>query len=177
MSSNRASERPMRVLFVCLGNIVRSPLAEALFRHEAQRRGVAHKYEVDSAGIGSWHVGEPPDPRMRRVAQRHGLEYDHRARQFHPHDFDRFDLIVAMDRDNWTHLMALAAGRPEAQRKIRLLREFDPQSDGDLDVPDPYYDDLEAFEAVYQIIARSVRGLLDALEAQNGATPPSEATA
>ncbi len=157
-------QRPLRLLFVCLGNIVRSPLAEALFRHYAQQRGVAHKYEVDSAGTGGWHVGEGPDPRMVQVAARHGLHYDHRARQFHPRDFDRFDLILVMDEDNWAHLMALAAARPAYHRKIRFLREFDPQGGPRAEVPDPYYGGLEGFEQVYQVLARSVQGLLDALE-------------
>ncbi len=158
------SRRPLRVLFVCLGNIVRSPLAEALFRHYVQQRGLTHKYTADSAGTGAWHVGEGPDPRMLRVAARHGIRYDHRARQFHPRDFETFDLILVMDHDNWAHLMALAAGRPEFHRKIRFLREFDPQGGPRAEVPDPYYGGMEGFERVYEVIDRSVRGLLDALE-------------
>ena len=158
------TERPFRVLFVCLGNIVRSPLAEALFRHYVRQRGLEGKYEADSAGTGGWHVGEGPDPRMVRVAARHGLHYNHRARQFHPRDFERFDLILVMDYDNWAHLMALAGGNPAYQRKIRFLREFDPQGGPQAEVPDPYYGGPEGFERVYEVIDRSVQGLLDALE-------------
>ncbi len=168
-----APSPPRRVLFVCLGNIVRSPLAEALFRHYAQQRGLAQRYEADSAGTGGWHVGEGPDPRMVRVAARHGLHYDHRARQFHPRDFERFDLILVMDYDNWAHLMALAGGEPRYQRKIRFLREFDPQGGPRAEVPDPYYGGLEGFERVYAVIDRSVQGLLDALE--QGRVPLDEA--
>ncbi len=158
-------QRPLRILFVCLGNIIRSPLAEALFKKMARERGVAHKYEVDSAGLGPWHVGEPADPRMRRVAARHGVTYDeHRARLFRTTDLDDFDLILVMDRDNWARILGMAAHRPEHRAKIRFLREFDPEGGPEAEVPDPYYDGLEDFERVYRIIERSVAGLLDALE-------------
>ncbi len=160
-------ERPLRILFVCLGNIIRSPLAAALFRKMAQERGVAHKYEVDSAGLGPWHVGEPADPRMRRVAARHGVVYDeHRARLFRKDDLETFDLILVMDRDNWARIMSIASLNPEHRAKIRLLREFDPEGGPNAEVPDPYYNGVEDFERVYRIVERSVAGLLDALEAQ-----------
>lgn len=155
--------QPTRLCFVCLGNIIRSPLAEALFRHHAERRGVAHKYEVDSAGTGSWHVGEPPDPRMRRVAARHGLRYEHRARQLTPGDIDRFDWLFVMDDDNYAHVMAMASLRGQGH-KVRYLREFDPQANGQREVPDPYYGGEDGFEQVYQVIDRAVQGLLEALE-------------
>lgn len=162
-------ERPLRILFVCLGNIIRSPLAEALFKKMAQERGIAHKYEVDSAGLGPWHVGEPADPRMRRVAAQHGLTYDdHRARLFRTTDLDHFDLILVMDRDNWARIMSVASHRPEYRAKIRLLREFDPEGGPNAEVPDPYYDGLEDFERVYRIVERSVAGLLDTLEQGRG---------
>lgn len=154
---------PTRICFVCLGNIIRSPLAEALFRHHAQQRGVAHKYEVDSAGTGAWHIGEPPDPRMRQVAARHGLQYDHRGRQIHPDDFERFDWFFVMDDDNYAHMMALASLRGQGH-KVRYLRAFDPQANGEREVPDPYYGGEDGFEMVYRVIERSVQGLLEALE-------------
>lgn len=156
-----------RLCFVCLGNIVRSPLAENLFLHLAEQEDVAAKYEADSAGTGAWHVGESPDSRMRRVASRHGLVYDGHARQFTSSDLDSFDLILAMDRDNWAHLMSLARSS-EHTAKIRLLRDFDPQGDQYASVPDPYYGGMDGFEKVYGIVERSVRGLLDALEAGEG---------
>ena len=156
-------EKTTKICFVCSGNIVRSPLAEGLFIHTVNEAGVAHRYEVDSAGTGPWHVGERPDRRMRQVAAERGLRYDGRARQFKREDMDRFDLILAMDRDNWAHLKSMAI-TPEHHKKIRMLREFDPQG-GSLDsVPDPYYGGMDGFERTYDMIARSVDNLLRILE-------------
>ncbi len=155
--------KKQRILFVCLGNIVRSPLAENLFRRLTQQAGVGHKYEADSAGTGSWHVGEPPDPRMVRVAAQHGLQYGGRARQFKREDFERFDLIIAMDIDNRAFLFNKAR-TAEEQAKIHLLREFDPEGGPNASVPDPYYGGPDGFETVYQIVERSCKGLLEQLE-------------
>jgi protein-tyrosine phosphatase len=154
----------MKICFVCLGNIVRSPLAEGLFRHLAEERGVGDQYQVDSAGTSSFHVGEEPDPRMRKVARRKGLEYTGRSRQFQPEDFERFDLIIAMDADNRRQLHAMAS-TPEQREKVRLLREYDPQGGGDQGVPDPYYGGMQGFEKVWDIVRRSTENLLDKLEA------------
>ncbi len=155
--------QPIRICFVCLGNIIRSPLAENLFQHLAEQAGVSDHYSVNSAGTGDWHVGEPADARMKRVAARHGLVYDGRARQFTPRDFDRFDLIIAMDPDNREDLLLLKQGA-EKTRKIHLLREYDPQGGPNLPVPDPYYSGPDGFEEVYLVIERSCQGLLDYLE-------------
>lgn len=155
-----------RICFVCLGNIVRSPLAKSLFRSLAVQAGVGEKYQVDSAGTGPWHVGESPDTRMRRVAARHGLSYNGRARQFQLAEFERFDLILAMDRENYNELNLMA--RADNQRKkVHMLREFDPLGDPKSAVPDPYYASLDSFEEVFAIIERSCRGLLEALESGN----------
>jgi protein-tyrosine phosphatase len=154
----------MKICFVCLGNIVRSPLAEGLFRHLAEEQGVGDQYQVDSAGTSSFHVGEEPDPRMRKVARRKGLEYTGRSRQFQPEDFERFDLIIAMDADNRRQLHAMAS-TPEQREKVRLLREYDPQGGGDQGVPDPYYGGMQGFEKVWDIVRRSTENLLDKLEA------------
>jgi protein-tyrosine phosphatase len=153
----------MKICFVCLGNIVRSPLAEGLFIQQAVQAGLADQYVVDSAGTGDWHAGEPPDVRMRRVAARRGLIYDHRARQFRRQDLDTFDLILAMDCENLEDLLDLARS-PGQQAKIHLLREFDPDGGSNVSVPDPYYGGLEDFDGVYITIERSVRGLLAALK-------------
>ncbi len=152
-----------RLLFVCLGNIIRSPLAENLFRFQAEQAGVDGNYSVDSAGTAAWHAGEPPDPRMRKTAESHGVNNGGTARQVREGDFDEFDLVIAMDRSNRRELMEIA-GSAENQAKIRLMREFDPEQD-DPDVPDPYYGGADGFENTYQIVERSVRGLLEALEA------------
>jgi len=151
------------ICFVCLGNIVRSPLAENMFRHLAEQAGVSQRYGIDSAGTGGWHVGEAPDPRMRQVAAKRGFKYDGRARQFHQGDFERFNLIIAMDTENRTSLRRLARNA-EDEAKIHLMREFDPQAGPNAPVPDPYYGGIDGFENVYDIVERSCQGLLDALE-------------
>lgn len=152
-----------RICFVCLGNIVRSPLAANLFLYLADQAGAGHKYDADSAGTGPWHVGEAPDPRMRRVAARHGLSYNGHARQFQRRDLDRFDLILAMDQHNYTELIEIAVS-DEQRQKVHLLREFDPQGYTLAVVPDPYYGGIDGFENTYQVIERSCFGLLQALE-------------
>jgi protein-tyrosine phosphatase len=158
------SEQPRRLLFVCLGNIVRSPLAEHMFRHRARLVGLDGKYQVDSAGTSAWHIGESPDPRMRRVALAHGLAYNGRARQVRAEDFKRFDLILAMDQSNYQDLLRMAR-TPHERAKVRLLRDFEPEGEGaGLAVPDPYYGGPEGFEATYRIVERAVQGLLHALE-------------
>lgn len=156
-------ETSKNILFVCLGNIIRSPLAENLFKQVTEEAGMDSRYSVDSAGTSAWHVGEPPDARMRRTAAEHGLEYRGRARQVEPRDFQRFDLIVAMDHSNQRDLLA-QAGSDEERAKVYLLRSFDPQVSEEEGVPDPYYGGPEGFERTYRIVERSVRGLLDALE-------------
>jgi protein-tyrosine phosphatase len=152
-----------RICFVCLGNIVRSPLAENLFLQIAGEESDVKQFYVDSAGTGAWHIGESPDSRMRRVAACHGLIYDGKARQFQKNDFDRFDLILSMDTHNRTDLMRMAFTQ-EDRNKIHLLREFDPLGGDGVSVPDPYYGGIDGFEEVYQVIERSCRGLLRVLE-------------
>lgn len=155
--------RPTRILFVCLGNIVRSPLAENLFRHLAEESGLDGKYETDSAGTAAYHVGESPDRRMRQVAAARGLEYDGSGRQVAGRDFDEFDLVIAMDTNNYADLISIAP--PAGQTKVRLMREFDPEAQGEQSVPDPYYGGIDGFEHVYDLIERSCRNLLERLEA------------
>jgi len=165
-----AMEEPLsnltRICFVCLGNIVRSPLAENMFRHLADRADVSSRYEVDSAGTSRWHIGERPDARMREVAARHGFQYDGRARQITKEDLEYFDLLIAMDASNKEDLYQLAQNA-EQKRKIRMLREFDPEGKPDAPVPDPYYGGIEGFERVFQVIKRSCQGLLEAIEEGN----------
>jgi protein-tyrosine phosphatase len=127
----------MRILFVCMGNICRSPTAEGVMRRLLEEEGLADRVEIESAGTGGWHVGEPPDERATLAARRRGVTLDGAARQVRPSDFRDFDLVIAMDRSNLRELLALAP-EEDAAEKVRLLREFDPASSGDLDVPDPY---------------------------------------
>ena len=154
---------PTRILFVCLGNIVRSPLAENMFRHLAEEAGVGDRYEVDSAGTASYHVGESPDARMRRVAGQRGLQYTGSARQVTAQDFDRFDLLIAMDSTNRSNLRRLARSASD-EEKIRLMREFDPEGSANANVPDPYYGGIDGFERVYDIVERTCQSLLETLE-------------
>jgi protein-tyrosine phosphatase len=160
---------PTRILFVCLGNIIRSPLAEKLFEHVANEAGVGEKYRVDSAGTANYHVGQAPDERMVRTAARRGFHYTGSGRQFTAADFEDFDLIIPMDLENKADIERLAR-QAEQRPKVHLLREFDPDADGHIAVPDPWYDGPRGFENVYDIIERSVRGLLNALE--RGALKP-----
>jgi protein-tyrosine phosphatase len=153
------------LLFVCLGNICRSPTAEGVMRHVVAEAGMEGEVEIDSAGTGSWHVGSAPDARARSTAKGRGVELTGAARQVRPSDLDDFDVILAMDRANLRDLRALAGGG-EAAGRIRLLREFDPESAGsDLDVPDPYYGGDGGFEEVFDIVEAACRGLLGEIRA------------
>ena len=148
----------MRVLAVCLGNICRSPAAEAAIAEAAAEAGV--DIEVDSAGTGAYHIGEPPDERMRRAGSKAGLSIAGRARQFDRADFDRFDLIVVMDRANLRDVLAQAPD-DEAADRVRLFRSFDPDADPiDLDVPDPYYGGADGFAEVVDLVRRAAAGLV-----------------
>lgn len=120
------AERPLRVLALCLGNICRSPVAEELLRLELKKAGV--QAVVDSAGTGDWHVGRPADPRSREVARRHGLDLGGRARQLSAADFYEQDIILAMDAQNLADAQRMAP--PNAEAKVRLMRDFDPQAPG-----------------------------------------------
>jgi protein-tyrosine phosphatase len=157
----------VRLLFVCMGNICRSPTGEAVMRGVLRREGLDDAVEVDSAGIGSWHVGEPPDARSTAAAQARGIVMEGAARQVTARDFERFDLLLAADESNFAALRALAPDAP-ARDKVKLLRSFDPEAveAGDLEVPDPYYGGPDGFEHVIDVIASASEGLLDALRAE-----------
>ncbi len=155
----------IRLLFVCMGNICRSPTAEGVMRGLLREQGLEDVVEVDSAGTGDWHAGDPPDRRATAAAQARGVLLDGAARQVARRDFDDFDVVLAADRSNLRDLRALAP--PDARAEVRLLREFDPASAGapDLDVPDPYYGGDDGFEQVLDLVEAACRGLLDELRA------------
>ena len=146
------------ILFVCLGNICRSPLAEAVMAHLAAG-AEGPDLHIDSAGTSAWHAGEPADPRTIDVARRHGIAVTSRSRQVGPHDFEQFDLLIAMDADNRRNLLALCP--PAHRQKIRLLREWDPQGAGD--VPDPYFGGDSGFEDSFEMVQRCCQALLTQL--------------
>jgi protein-tyrosine phosphatase len=152
---------PIRILFVCLGNICRSPAAEGVFQHLAAEAGVADRFSLDSAGTGAWHEGQPADLRMRQAAERRGIALRSIARQIEVSDFERFDHIFAMDASNLEDLLGMAPA--EYHDKIRLFRDLDPEGPG-LDVPDPYYGGPAGFDQVLDIVTRTARTLLAKLQ-------------
>jgi protein-tyrosine phosphatase len=163
----------VNVLFLCLGNICRSPLAEGVFMHHVRQAGLTHRLAADSAGTGNWHVGELADPRSRAVARRYGLELTHRARQLALHDFAKFHYVVAMDRSNLHNAQTLllsANGRgvfpQQASSQLVLMRDYDPQATHP-DVPDPYTGTDQDFEKVYHMLHRSTQAFMQHLRAQH----------
>jgi protein-tyrosine phosphatase len=146
------------ILFVCMGNICRSPMAEAMFRHQATLRGVLDEFTIDSAGTGGWHAGSPPDDRMQRTAQRHGIPMKCRARKVRNPDFTSFDLILCMDEENHANLLKMGAP-PD---RLRLMLDFHPHEQC-TEVPDPYYGEHDGFQEVFDLLETSCDRLLDEL--------------
>jgi len=148
------------VLFVCMGNICRSPTAEGVFRYHAEQAGAIERLDIDSAGTHAYHAGEPPDRRARKAAERRGMNLDGiYARRVSGEDFERFDYIIAMDEDN---LSRLRDESPEEHRgKLRLFLEF--ASSDEREVPDPYYGGAAGFERVLDLVEEASRGLLETL--------------
>ena len=155
---------PVRLLFVCLGNICRSPTAEGVMAHLLREEGLEDEIEIDSAGTGGWHIGKAPDTRATGAAEARGVTLEGAARKVDAEDFERFDLLLAMDGENHANLLALAPDH-EAREKVKLLREFDPKAvaTGDLDVPDPYYGATDGFETALDLVTRACSGLLTEL--------------
>jgi protein-tyrosine phosphatase len=161
MGEAREDGRATRVLFVCLGNICRSPTAEGVMRSLVEREGLRDSIQLESAGTGAWHVGSAPDERATAAALARGVELEGRARQVRAEDFEDFDLLLAMDGENLRELRRLAPGE-EQRAKVRLLREFDEASTGaDLDVPDPYYGGAGGFDEVFELVRAACEGLLE----------------
>jgi protein-tyrosine phosphatase len=158
----------VRLSFVCLGNICRSPTAEAVMRHLVAEAALSDRVVIDSAGTGDWHVGETRDKRSLEVGRRRGIPLSGRARHFQEADFARFDYVLAMDRQNHANLLRLAPDA-EARAKVHLLRSFDPAVQrGDDEVPDPYFGGAEGFDRVFDICLDACRGLLAHLRRHHG---------
>lgn len=153
------------ILFVCLGNICRSPAAEGILRSMVDARGMGADFLIDSAGIGGWHVGQLPDGRMRRCGASHGYRFDSRARQFAAADFARFDTIVAMDDDNRRALLRMAASDRD-RRKVVQMAGFLRHHPASRDIPDPYYGEARDFDLVVELLEDACEGLLDEILGQ-----------
>jgi protein-tyrosine phosphatase len=152
----------MRICFVCLGNICRSPTAEGVFRHLVAKAKLQHAIEIDSAGTAAYHAGERPDARSAEAARARDIELVGAARCFEVHDFERFDYVVAMDRSNRADLIALAPDA-SAAAKVALLRDFVEDGPRDADVPDPYYGGPDGFDRVLDICEQGCVALLEHL--------------
>ena len=155
----------VKVCFVCLGNICRSPLAQGVFEALVKEEGLQDRIIISSAGVSAWHVGNPPDGRMQQTARDHGILLNSQARQFQGSDFEQMDLVLAMDHSNLSALKQMST-EPELQDKLFLFRSFDPQHNNDLEVPDPYYGGDKGFETVYQIVDRTCPKVLAHLKEQ-----------
>lgn len=155
------TENPYRIIFVCLGNICRSPTGEGVFQHLVKEKGLHSYFFVDSAGTSAWHAGEPANSKSQATANKYGVHLGSRARQFDASDLETFDLILAMDKENLQNIRQLDT-QGHFQDKIKLMREFDPKP-GDGDIPDPYYGGLDGFDDVYHIVHRSCETILDNL--------------
>lgn len=150
---------PIRVLFVCMGNICRSPTAHGVFRHLVEEAGLAHRIEIDSAGTHAYHLGEPPDDRARKTALSRGIDIgDLRARRAAPEDFQAFDYVLAMDQDNYHSLSRICPAGME--RKLLLFMDYAPEYRV-REVPDPYYGGQRGFDQVLDMVEAAARGLLD----------------
>ena len=154
------------VLFICLGNICRSPAAEGIMKSLVEKEGMSDDFFIDSAAIGSWHIGQLPDSRMRKCGAEHGYRFDSHARQFQKSDFQHFDLIVVMDNENYRAITSMTSSQADKDKVVRIAdylthhREYTT-------VPDPYYGDYSDFELVIELLEDACQGLLDSIKEQN----------
>jgi protein-tyrosine phosphatase len=158
----------VRICFVCLGNICRSPTAEAVMRALVAREQMQDRVAVESAGTGDWHIGHPRDRRSQAVGEARGIPLAGRAQQFTPESFDRYDHVIAMDRSNRDDLLAMARNGAD-RAKVRMLRSFEPGVAADAEVPDPYYGGPRGFDEVFDICEAACAGLLEHLRLEHGA--------
>lgn len=151
-----------KVLFVCLGNICRSPMAEGVFNKLVSERGLDHLFTCDSAGTAGYHIGELPDLRTRKVCEQNDILLQHRGRKINKEDIKEFDLLLAMDQANYFDILHQLNVSEEDKYKVRLLRSFEPNSQSG-EVPDPYYGTMEDFQKVYAMLEKACNALLDDL--------------
>lgn len=175
MKNKPNQDKPIGVLFICLGNICRSPAAEGVFRKLVQDRDLEESFHIDSCGTGSWHVGELPHHLTRKVALEHGIELTHRARKFRgAKEFHEFDYLIAMDKMNYEDVLTFLPGK-EYLNRLYLFRDFEREpvvnsyGKGE-SVPDPYYGGLDGFYKVHEIVTRCAEGLLHFILRQNRVT-------
>lgn len=140
-----------KILFVCLGNICRSPMAEAIFNHQVHEKGLQNDFMADSAGTANYHVGDQPDHRTIEVLNEKNIIINHQGRQFNKNDVNSFDYLIAMDSQNQRDMRSILQ---DEDNRVLLIRDFDPIGSGD--VPDPYYGGSKDFKEVYEILARSI---------------------
>jgi protein-tyrosine phosphatase len=157
--------KKIKILFVCLGNICRSPLAEAIFKHKIKEKGLENQFEVHSCGTANYHVGDTPDPRTIKNALRNGVMIDHLGRQLCNQDLEQYDFIIAMDKSNHTNILKLTNAGDHAH-KIKLMRSYDLNPSGE-EVPDPYYGDEAGFQNVFDILSHSTDSLIRFLEKEH----------
>lgn len=157
-----------KVLFVCLGNICRSPLAEAIFKHKVESRNLQHLFDTDSCGTSNYHIGDIPDPRTFAIATKHGIKMDHIVRQFTVEDLECCDYIFAMDKNNFKNILRLSDSDGHKE-KVFLMRQFDSLGKGE-EVPDPYWGNEREFQEVFDILDRSIEGFLEQIGNEEGGT-------
>lgn len=156
----------IKVLFVCLGNICRSPLAEAIFNHKVKHHGLSHRFQSDSCGTSDYHIGELPDERTIACATNHGVPIRHRARQINRIDIREFDYLLVMDHSNKINVEEFIQRNGLKHEHVHLMREFQEDASS-MEVPDPYYGGMESFEQVYEILDDSIDQFLMVLKERN----------
>lgn len=157
--------KKIKILFVCLGNICRSPLAEAIFKHKIKEKGLENRVEVNSCGTANYHIGDTPDPRTIKNALKNGVVINHLGRQLSSQDLAAYDFILAMDKSNHTNILKLSNASDHAH-KIKLMRSFDLNYSGE-EVPDPYYGDEAGFQHVFDVLSHSVESFITFLEKEH----------